>query len=786
MNDTTAQKSNKGRSTLRSALVIGTTTCVVFLLLFLVVELAVRQIGPRIVVEPGAHAALQAFLRGATASLVAMPRFTTDAHGFQVASPETPGTNAEGYRTPDFSEPAEGRKTLLLLGDSFTWGETARPHRLAFSDRVRAAGYKTINLGMPATGPTQYEAQARRYVPALKPDAVCVFFYPDNDFEPEGPIAPGRTRCYETEFGMVFATADDGRQLTLEEIFGWRSEGRPAWMAPVGTLLWQTATGRLLLASSSTAETKAPNVDKILGQLRGIRDVCAENDIEMMLFIVPTRPSRLGQYNTVEFASGAFSELAPMVPEGIVEADYRPAPDNHFNNVGHEKMAAFVLEKLAATGMAPLPGAGPPDFALYLVPQSPTMEEVATALGLSATQQAHATAILNTTHLRITGSYFREPLGGGTSPGQSLAGLQGAEAVRAAAASAAFGDLVDNQGPIAVHTYRDVAESYLIEGFRAICTQLSPEQVLRLKQIPLERFAVIRTGNDALAAKVASLANPGATMPWDELVTALALSPEQAAVLQAELNGLKDDLAEVFSRPPAGGGASPLQFLASEELAGLAPAERERRMQEYAATHNDSETGKPYLHVHAAAGERRYAAISAALRPEQAEAYLGLPIANFSCVDTGYDPVGQRTRELTAGDAEGGPMTWAVFAAALSLREEQATPIKDALNALKDANVAALSRTPVSGALSPVEVLRGALREGAPDAFARFIATAQTEKDPDTGRPYVEGMQRAEAQARNTILGLIDEAQRAQFQSLTGMSLADIVTGHDPMAAALR
>ena len=57
----------------------------------------------------------------------------------------------------------------MFLGDSYTWGSSARPITESFVDLVKRAGYCTFNFGIPGTDPCQYAALAEKWLPLLHP-----------------------------------------------------------------------------------------------------------------------------------------------------------------------------------------------------------------------------------------------------------------------------------------------------------------------------------------------------------------------------------------------------------------------------------------------------------------------------------------------------------------------------------------------------------------------------------------------------------------------------------------
>jgi lysophospholipase L1-like esterase len=87
--------------------------------------------------------------------------------------------NNLGFRGRDFPGGSRKRRTIMTLGDSFTfgWGVADQETWSAvLEERLRAGGLdvEVVNLGQPGTYPAYYAEIAERAVPVLKPDLVIV------------------------------------------------------------------------------------------------------------------------------------------------------------------------------------------------------------------------------------------------------------------------------------------------------------------------------------------------------------------------------------------------------------------------------------------------------------------------------------------------------------------------------------------------------------------------------------------------------------------------------------
>jgi len=161
-----------------------------------------------------------------TDALTVQDMFRTDEHGIFKANPafwtntSEFSINSDGFRSPEFSAPATGKKAVLVIGDSQTYGIGAVPLSNAFPDLIRAAGYDVHNAGVPGTGPTQYGLVADHYVAKLKPDVTLVAFFYGNDLNVKlDPAVPNHNLFHVTNAGWILGFDECDRPLTAQEAY---------------------------------------------------------------------------------------------------------------------------------------------------------------------------------------------------------------------------------------------------------------------------------------------------------------------------------------------------------------------------------------------------------------------------------------------------------------------------------------------------------------------------------------------------------------------------------------
>jgi len=287
-----------------------------------------------------------------------IPSFITDGEGIFKANHAWPGfeehINSDGFRGAEFQPAQDGRTSLLLLGDSFTWGVGATPLSRSFADRLTKAGYRVYNTGIPGADPEQYARIARKYVPRLRPQVTAVFVYMGNDITPAPlRVEPNRSLWYVTNLGFLLGYDETGRYFASSEeaIHHYRS----LYCGDGGLterFLFRTALGASLQSARRRGLEAIPNDWSrawVRRALSGIRDVSAQHGSSFMLFLIPVRPSLRNDFNSVPVNLSLFDGFEPRFPRGFSEEDYG---DEHFNNRGHRKYFEFIHRALASRGYA--------------------------------------------------------------------------------------------------------------------------------------------------------------------------------------------------------------------------------------------------------------------------------------------------------------------------------------------------------------------------------------------------------------------------------------------------
>lgn len=267
--------------------------------------------------------------------------------------------NTNGFKSIAFRKYPSRRKSILLLGDSFTWGHSSSNKTNCFADILLAKGYVVYNTGITGTDPAQYLQIARILVPQLKPDYVVANFYMGNDIvyferkpEPYVPVfyctnAGNIISCPE---GIYFYDAQEAYQHTLS-VFTIPAANngfnRFCSKTVIGTLVWRIAAKFHLVDALlpqyiayydkvRTLTTKTPYSDI---QLKHIQEITEQYGGTFLLTVIPSLDGKDFLYP--EEKQPLFTGMQYFVPPITLE-HYLQKLDGHYNDLGHKMHAAFI------------------------------------------------------------------------------------------------------------------------------------------------------------------------------------------------------------------------------------------------------------------------------------------------------------------------------------------------------------------------------------------------------------------------------------------------------------
>lgn len=275
--------------------------------------------------------------------------------------------NEDGFRSIPFKnfkhEAPNNRKTVLLLGDSYTFGCNAEPLTGSFYDEMLCdSRYVVYNSGIIGADPVQYLVVVKKYIDILRPDYVIINFCEANDFMPyERQSLPYVYPQYPVHNAM-FTANPYGRHLTFNEakdvvllngcIPNQHKNRFRRLMAKssLTTRLW-VAGNRIfnkgeLQEDERLLHYKYPLIPTAgdgytVGILDSIYSLCRES--KLILSYIPDYCNESRRSVSVD-GLRCLDKFNPVIPS--VNATWYDCGSQHFNIYGHKQYAAFLLSKL--------------------------------------------------------------------------------------------------------------------------------------------------------------------------------------------------------------------------------------------------------------------------------------------------------------------------------------------------------------------------------------------------------------------------------------------------------
>jgi lysophospholipase L1-like esterase len=271
--------------------------------------------------------------------------------------------NEDGFRSIAFKQYESQKPKILLLGDSFTWGHSAKSGYNSFADELLSYGFVVYNTGITATDVAQYLAIAEHYIPILKPDIVIVNFYLGNDITYyKRDVRSFSSVFYATNAGILtacpsgicFDNAQDAYNFYLSE---WKIPERDntfnSVMAKsvITTLIWKMLLHLEIVTKSESqahyfkmAERLRYSSPYCNEELKRIKQIAETNDARFILSVIPEVYTRT--FVTKKDYPNLFTGLEP-IEIAVSKKDYK-LDDGHFNNRGHKRYAAFLTQHIEA------------------------------------------------------------------------------------------------------------------------------------------------------------------------------------------------------------------------------------------------------------------------------------------------------------------------------------------------------------------------------------------------------------------------------------------------------
>ena len=265
--------------------------------------------------------------------------------------------NSDGFRSIPFEKYADDstKTSVLLLGDSFTYGLSAENLTSGFAEELAAKGYIVYNTGIPGADPAQYLAIVKRYVPILKPDIVCVNFFMGNDLvffkrepQPYQPLyyASNAGNLYTCPNGVYLPDAQTAYDYIVSEVSIPKGASLINCLSAktvISTRLWLIAAnyGWVERNHKKFEKYNPPhtNYDWVSEHfLLEIEKICQQNNAQYSLIAIPEITE--WHLKIPDDYEGFLTKQSIHVPDNLRQTDYDDS--HHFNDSGHKKYANFL------------------------------------------------------------------------------------------------------------------------------------------------------------------------------------------------------------------------------------------------------------------------------------------------------------------------------------------------------------------------------------------------------------------------------------------------------------
>ncbi len=265
--------------------------------------------------------------------------------------------NTEGFRSIAFRNYKTKAKKILLLGDSFTFGQAPKYLFQSFADYLLTKGLIIFNTGITSTDPPQYLLIAKEFIPKLRPDYVIVNLCLANDVYYYIKKQPALTPLlFSTNAGNLMAYSDGGNfapsgKAAYDNIIAQTSIHAkkgilyPLYMnTAIGTVVWQFLN-KMGITEAETSNTPVRNVETMSypscnDDLKAIKDIADSNNCKLLIIAIPSyQDTGLIQVNHFPNLLKGMEYYTPPV----TMADYENKT-RHYNEYGHKKHGDLILK----------------------------------------------------------------------------------------------------------------------------------------------------------------------------------------------------------------------------------------------------------------------------------------------------------------------------------------------------------------------------------------------------------------------------------------------------------
>ena len=294
-------------------------------------------------------------------------RFVQDAVAAACENGEMTGrsctVNRQGFHdAQDFAVGADfdGRTRILMLGDSFTFGESADIGK-SYVETVEAKFPEAIvwNTAIPGVGTKQALLSFQTYAPLLQPQ-IAILGFVMNDFKDNIlPLDHWFWMRSGSAIDRYWLDAANNIMLKLDPSAGHYRAYKAAPLAnEIHRLFAATHLGSLALKTFDPLRSgcDADCQTDVTGEyLRALRDAAAAQDTDLLVMLVPDKhdmqsgPRPFRWQAAVQLMKELKLPWFNLLDVLDVDLDYDIAdPGDHWNSAGHQKVGRLLSGCLAA------------------------------------------------------------------------------------------------------------------------------------------------------------------------------------------------------------------------------------------------------------------------------------------------------------------------------------------------------------------------------------------------------------------------------------------------------
>lgn len=257
--------------------------------------------------------------------------------------------NEDGFYGIPFKTKVKGKGKVLLLGDSFTWGHSAKNKTGSFANTLLSRGYAVFNTGISGADVAQYKKVLEIYMDVIDPDIVILNFYMGNDVSYFERIpTTGIPIHFSTNAGNLIAFQNGIQYLNMEDTYKnimthslipqTTTFNKVSSSTVIGTLIWMQLERKGFVRREYHELKPRPEMPYCNTEIASMQKLCEAKNTRFVLAVIPhLKDGVLDGAKTVE---QLFDGIAYHEPN--VTLEMYDQGDGHFNDEGHLFYADFL------------------------------------------------------------------------------------------------------------------------------------------------------------------------------------------------------------------------------------------------------------------------------------------------------------------------------------------------------------------------------------------------------------------------------------------------------------